>query len=116
MQCKPVTELPADEFDGYRCIAVERKREVALLSRNVKVLNKRLPKLVEALASLKGDFVLDAGSSGLFLRLRSAQQDGEPLLSFSIEHRRELLGENACSARRPAAPLAAVASAIATGS
>ncbi|HEY5812180.1 MAG TPA: hypothetical protein VIT23_05975 [Terrimicrobiaceae bacterium] len=37
MQCKPVT----------------------LFSRNEKVLNQRFPKVVDALASLEGDFVLD---------------------------------------------------------
>ncbi|MGC2579291.1 MAG: hypothetical protein WA376_17140, partial [Terrimicrobiaceae bacterium] len=66
MQCKAVTALYAGEnrtfdikFDGYRCIAVTRGREVALFSRNEKVLNKRFPKIVQALASLEGDFVLD---------------------------------------------------------
>ena len=66
MQCKPVTAPPPGEkwtfeikFDGYRCIAVKRGREVTLFSRNEKVLNKRFPKVVEALASLEGDFVLD---------------------------------------------------------
>ena len=66
MQCKPVTALPAGEkwtfeikFDGYRCIAVKRGREVTLFSRHEKVLNKRFPGVVEALASLEGDFVLD---------------------------------------------------------
>jgi bifunctional non-homologous end joining protein LigD len=47
------------KFDGYRCIAVKRGKKVRLFSRNQKVLNKRFPKVVEALASLAGDFVLD---------------------------------------------------------
>ena len=66
MQCKPVTALPEGEkwtfeikFDGYRCIVVKREREVTLFSRNQKVLNKRFPKIVQALARLKGDFVID---------------------------------------------------------
>ena len=66
MQCKPVTTLPAGEkwifelkFDGYRCIAVKRGHMVTLFSRNQKVLNKRFPGVVDALASLEGDFVLD---------------------------------------------------------
>ena len=66
MQCKSVTALPAGEkwtfeikFDGYRCIAVKRGQEVTLFSRHKKVLNRRFPSVVEALASLDGDFVLD---------------------------------------------------------
>ena len=66
MQCKPVTALPGDEkwtfeikFDGYRCIAVKRRSTVTLFSRNEKLLNKRFPKVVDALASLGDDFVLD---------------------------------------------------------
>jgi bifunctional non-homologous end joining protein LigD len=66
MQCKPVTALPAGEkwtyeikFDGYRCIAVNHGRELTLFSRHKKVLNRRFPSVVEALASLGGDFVLD---------------------------------------------------------
>jgi ATP-dependent DNA ligase len=66
MQCKPVVELPAGEnwtfeikLDGYRCIAVKRGGEVTLFSRHQKVLNGRFPGVVDALASLKGDFVLD---------------------------------------------------------
>ena len=66
MQCKAVTTLPSGDkrtfeikFDGYRCIAVKREREIMLFSRNQKVLNKRFPRVVEALATLEGDFVLD---------------------------------------------------------
>jgi ATP dependent DNA ligase domain len=40
------------KFDGYRCVAVKRGSEVTLLSRNEKVLNKRFPKVVDALAPL----------------------------------------------------------------
>ena len=66
MQCKPVTGLPPGEnwtfeikFDGYRCIAVKRDKEVTLFSRNEKVLNKRFPMIFAALESLRGNFVLD---------------------------------------------------------
>jgi ATP-dependent DNA ligase len=64
MQCKSVTALPAHEtwifeIDGYRCIAVKRGKEVTLFSRNQKMLKKRFPSVVGALASLNGDFVLD---------------------------------------------------------
>ena len=108
MQCKPVTVLPMGEkwtfeikFDGYRCIAVKRGAAVTLFSRNEKVLNERFPKVVDALASLEGDFVLDgelvaidpqgrpsfqilaeqpvSRASGLFLRLRPAQPRWENL-------------------------------------
>ena len=121
MQCKPVTTLPSDEkwtfeikFDGYRCIAVKRGKEVTLFSRNQKVLNKRFPKVVEALASLEGDFVLDGelvafDSQGrpsfqllqnnlsrtlpvYFYAFDLLNRDGELLVDLPIERRRELLG------------------------
>jgi ATP-dependent DNA ligase len=72
MQCKPVTALPSGEgwtfevkLDGYRCIAVKRRREVTLFSRHKKVLNKRFPSVVEALALLEGDSVLDGAPVAL---------------------------------------------------
>ena len=121
MQCKPVTALPTDEkwtfeikFDGYRCIAVKRGKEVTLFSRNEKVLNKRFPKLAQALASLEGDFVLDGELVAFDSQGRPSFQvlqnnlsralpvylycfdllnrNGELLLDLPIERRRELLG------------------------
>jgi DNA ligase D-like protein (predicted ligase) len=121
MQCKPVTALPTDEkwtfeikFDGYRCIALKRGREVTLFSRNQKVLNKRFTKVVEALASLAGDFVLDGELVALdpqgrpsFQLLQSnlslavpvyfyafdlLNRNGELLVDLPIERRRKLLG------------------------
>ena len=121
MQCKPVTALPTHEkwtfeikFDGYRCIALKRGREVTLFSRNQKVLNKRFTMVVEALASPKGGFVLDGELVALdsqgrpsFQLLQSnlsralpvyfyafdlLNRDGELLVNLPIERRRELLG------------------------
>ena len=116
MQCKPVAALPSDEqwifeikFDGYRCIAVKLGSEVTLFSRNQRVLNKRFPKIVDALASLDGDFVLDGELVAFdpqekpsFQLLQNDQsptlpvyfyafdllnRDGESLLSWPIERR-----------------------------
>jgi bifunctional non-homologous end joining protein LigD len=121
MRCKPVTALPTDErcafeikFDGYRCIAVKRRSEVTLFSRNEKVLNKRFPNVAEVLASLGDDFVLDGELVALDPQGRPSFQllqnnlsralpvyfyvfdllnrDGELLVNLLIEHRRELLG------------------------
>jgi bifunctional non-homologous end joining protein LigD len=121
MQCKPVTALSDDEksifeikFDGYRCIAVKRGREVMLFSRNQKVLNKRFPRVVEALATLGDDFVLDGelvafDSQGrpsfqllqnnlsralpvYFYAFDLLNRNGELLVDLPIERRRELLG------------------------
>ena len=130
MQCKPVTALPANEtwtfeikFDGYRCIVVKRGSAVTLFSRNEKVLNKRFPKVVDALASLGSDFVLDGElvvfdpqGRPSFQLLQNNQsralpvyfyafdllnRDGEPLVSLAIERRRELLGRLLAAAEDP---------------
>ena len=120
MQCKPVTALPSGEkwtfeikFDGYRCIVVKREKEVTLFSRNQKVLNKRFPKIVQALASLRSEFVLDGELVALdsqgrpsfqllqntpsrtlpvyFYAFDLLNRDGESLLHLPIERRRDLL-------------------------
>jgi ATP-dependent DNA ligase len=120
MQCKPVTALPSDEkwtfeikFDGYRCIAVKRGREVTLFSRHEKVLNKRFPGVATALASLEGDFILDGELLALdfqgrpsfhimqvaptqsctihFYDLYLLNQNGELIVNLSFSRRRELL-------------------------
>ena len=130
MQCKPVTALPSDEkwtfeikFDGYRCIAVKQGKEVTLFSRHKKVLNSRFPGVVEALSSLGGDFVLDGELVALDSRGRPSFQilqnnmsrdlplylyafdllnrNGELLLNFPIERRRELLERLLAGAKDP---------------
>ena len=92
---------------------MKRHAEVTLFSRNVKVLNKRFPRVVEALASLGGDFVLDGElvafdpqgrpsfqllqndlSRALpvyFYAFDLLNQNGELLVDLPIERRRELL-------------------------
>jgi bifunctional non-homologous end joining protein LigD len=67
MECKPVRDLShlphSDEwqfevkFDGYRCIAIKRGKEVALYSRNLRRFNQ-FPNLIEAIASLKNKNVI----------------------------------------------------------
>ena len=85
MQCEPVTALPTGEtwafevkLDGYRCIVVKRGTEVTLFSRHKKVLNKRFPGVVETLALLDGDFVLDG-------ELVALDSQGRPSFSTHAE-------------------------------
>ena len=87
MQCKPLAALPTGEkwtfeikLDGYRCIAVKSGPEVTLFSRHKKVLNRRFPGVVEAFASLEGDFVLD----GELVALDSQERPSFQLLQNSI--------------------------------
>ena len=108
---------------------MKRAREITLFSRNEKVLNKRFPKVVAAIASLDGDFVLDGelvviDSQGrpsfpllqnnlsrtlpvYFYAFDLLNRNGELLVDLPIERRREFAGEDTCRARRPASPVAA---------
>jgi bifunctional non-homologous end joining protein LigD len=121
MNCQPVTRLPqSDEwtyeikFDGYRCIAV-KDTAVKLFSRNENVLNKRFPNVVEALAEIRGEFVIDGEIVALddaghpsfqllqnnqsrplpvfFYAFDLLQRDGESLRDRPLEERREALYE-----------------------
>jgi bifunctional non-homologous end joining protein LigD len=87
MQCKPVTALPAGvkwtfeiKFDGWRCIAVKRGREVTLFSRHRKVLNRHFSSVIAALVSFGGDFVLD----GELVALDSQGKPSFQLLQHTI--------------------------------
>ena len=120
MQCKAVTELPEGDdwtfeikFDGYRCLAMKHSENVSLFSRNKKKLNERFPEIVEGIAKLPGDFLIDGeivaldekGRPAFQLLQNSASVEvptffyafdllnraGEDLLNVPIENRREAL-------------------------
>lgn len=120
MQCLSVPALPDDDhwnweikFDGFRTEAVKVGRSVSLLSRNEKSLNARFVEVVEAVAGLKGDFVLDgevvaidesgrpsfqllqnSGSAApplVFFCFDVLHYDGRSLVDQPIEARREVL-------------------------
>jgi bifunctional non-homologous end joining protein LigD len=130
MQCKPVTSLPSGEkwtfeikFDGYRCIAVKRAREVTLFSRHERVLNRRFPGVVWAIASFEGDFVLDGelvalDSQGMpsfqiLQNIRSQSRpiycyvfdllykNGELLIKLPLSRRRELVEDLLAAPKDP---------------
>jgi bifunctional non-homologous end joining protein LigD len=91
MQCRSITALPAGEkwtfeikFDGYRCVAVKRARDITLFSRHKKVLNRRFPGVVQALGSLEGDFVLD----GELVALDSQGRPSFQILQNTVSHER----------------------------
>ena len=101
------------KVDGCRCIAVKHGREVTLVSRNEKVLNKRFPEVAQALASLESDFVFDGGLVAFdpqgkpsfqllqnslsrelpiyFYAFDLLNQNGKLLVNLPLSRRRELL-------------------------
>jgi bifunctional non-homologous end joining protein LigD len=79
MKCLPVKEIPEGaawsyelKFDGYRALAICRRSEVELVSRNRKSFNARFPAIVEAVAELP---VRDAILDGEIVALNA---DGHP--------------------------------------
>jgi ATP-dependent DNA ligase len=72
MDCLAVSKLPEGanwlweiKPDGYRAVAVKSGSAVTLYSRNRKILNKRFPYIVEPLADLPEDTVVDGELVGL---------------------------------------------------
>ena len=130
LRCKSIAALPADEkwtfeikFDGYRCVAVKRGSKVTLFSRHKKVLTRRFPGVVEAFASLEGDFVLDGelvaldsqGRPSFQLMQNSPSQsimiycyacdlmhrNGKLLVKLPLSRRRELLEDLLSASKDP---------------
>ena len=66
MECLHVSQLPEGpqwvyeiKLDGYRAVAVKTGGKVSLFSRNRKPLNKRFPHIVQGLADLPDETVID---------------------------------------------------------
>jgi ATP-dependent DNA ligase len=47
------------KWDGFRCIAVKRGETVQLFAKSGKILHRYFPEVVEALATIGADFILD---------------------------------------------------------
>src|SRR5690606_30046652 len=48
------------KYDGYRCLVFKEKDQLKLYSRNGNLLNEKFKDLVEAAATIPGDFVADS--------------------------------------------------------
>src|SRR5882724_5185926 len=78
MDCLSVSKLPEGsnwvwevKLDGYRALAVKSGSGVTLFSRNRKSLNRQFPYIVEALADLPADAVVDG-------ELLAIDEEGKP--------------------------------------
>jgi bifunctional non-homologous end joining protein LigD len=99
MLCATAENLPEGstwqyeiKFDGYRAIALKTATEVNLLSRRNNSLNGRFPEIVQALASLPNDTVLDGEvvaldehGRGSFSLLQHAQGKPARLVFYAFD-------------------------------
>ena len=137
MQCKPVSALPAGDkwtfevkFDGYRCVAVKRGREVMLFLATRRCLIGASQASSRRSTTFEGDFgrwrigcVRFPRAAFLQLLQNNLSQEvpnivfvfdlisrnGELLVNLPLDAVGETAGEHACRAQRPAAFVAVVA-------
>src|SRR5215510_10367259 len=88
MECEPVTQLQESpgwvyeiKLDGYRALAVKSGNQLNLFSRNRKSFNGQYPYIVEALADLPNDTVVDG-------ELLALNDSGKPEFNLLQNYRR----------------------------
>jgi len=99
MQSAPAADLPKGsawqyeiKLDGYRAIALKTAMGVQLLSRRNNSLNKRFPDIVQALASLPNDTIidgevvaLDEHGQGSFSLLQDEQSHAKRIVFYAFD-------------------------------